>query len=163
MPKLKTDNLVRHLFENHGGYRGQVMCFVEEVFELIMELIKFPQVDASLDEEATHVQMSLDSVYYALVGKFRTEDSLQKVYVESNYGESFNAIIFQLGQTGRTLLHSLREDKNDASKDVILVELAYTQKLLDELFAYRHTHVDFMEKIVQEKEHKHGLITEGWQ
>lgn len=163
MPKLKTDNLVRHLFEHHGGYRGQVISFVEEASELIVELTKFQQADASIDEEATHVQMSLDSVYYALTGEFRTEGSLQNVYVDGNYKVGFDVLIFSLCHTGRMLLHSLREDKTDAPKDAILVELAYTQKLLDELFEYRHTHPDFMELIVREKEHKHGLLTEGWQ
>ena len=91
------------------------------------------------------------------------KNSLQKVYIESNYGETFDSIIFNLSNTCRTLLHSLREDKNDAPKDVILIELAYTQKLLDELFVLRHTHSDFMERIVREKERKHGLLTEGWQ
>lgn len=163
MPKLRTDNLVRHAVEEHGGYHGQVMSFVEESFELIAELVKFQQDDATLDEEATHVQMSLDAVYYALTGTFRTENSLQKVYIDSDYGKSFDSIIFNLSNTCRTLLHSLREDKNDAPKDVILADLAYVQKLLDELFILRHTHSDFMDRIVREKEYKHGLLTEGWQ
>lgn len=163
MPILKDDALVRHLYDEHGGLNGQIMCFVEEVDEFIAEAMKALKLNPNFDEELCHVQMSLDAVYYSLTKHFRRKDSLQRVCIGvDDFKELRDGLIFNLCMTSRSLLHHIREDKHDAPTEAVLANLAYCQKLIDMMVEERATHEDFFKVIVREKMHKHGIETEGW-
>lgn len=164
MPLLNDDALVRHVVEEHGGYKGQVLSFIEEVNEFIAEAMKPIEPNPNFDEELCHVQMSLDAVYYGITKQFRRNGSLQRVAIGiDDFKELRDGLIFNLAITSRSLLHSIREDKNDAPPDVVLVNLAYCQKLIDIMTDERGTHTEFFNVIVREKMRKHGIETEGWQ